>query len=340
MSENANKLFIVDGDRVKMLRKSMNLSVKELSKKVNISERAINKIENNEQKDGSSAEYILKLADYFDISIDYLVGRCDEKTYKGITDTYHNAANVRARIAYEEYLVDGRKKKKSDSTISDVKAPWPYNLAEAVLYNSNRGNKMLKDDQHMRYPLTDDQIKGLEYIISKLDESEQKVVNLYFKNGKTQEETSSELQKSKERTIQIIHRIVRKMSRPTFVDYIIFGYQQYTDKVNEYNKLLNDLLCTQYEIKKSDAKAQHIQGEINNNICFQHSGRISSFTTINVLDLSPRTHTCLQRAGISTIGELICHTEEEIGGIRNLGLKSLKEIKNALEDNGLAFKEK
>lgn len=59
---------------------------------------------------------------------------------------------------------------------------------------------------------------------------------------------------------------------------------------------------------------------------------------IEELVLSVRSSNCLMRAGIKTIGELTNKTEEDMIKVRNLGRKSLKEIKEKLEAYGLGFK--
>jgi len=58
---------------------------------------------------------------------------------------------------------------------------------------------------------------------------------------------------------------------------------------------------------------------------------------IEDLDLSVRSYNCLKRAGIHTLGELIDKTEEDMMKVRNLGKKSLKEVKQKLEELGLAL---
>lgn len=60
--------------------------------------------------------------------------------------------------------------------------------------------------------------------------------------------------------------------------------------------------------------------------------------TIESLELSVRSYNCLKRAGISTIGELTGKTEEDMMKIKNLGKKSLKEVKEKLISLGLSFK--
>ncbi len=64
----------------------------------------------------------------------------------------------------------------------------------------------------------------------------------------------------------------------------------------------------------------------------------STTMMIEDLDLSVRSYNCLKRAGIQTVEELTQKTEEEMMRVRNLGKKSLKEVKDKLHDMGLGFK--
>ncbi len=59
---------------------------------------------------------------------------------------------------------------------------------------------------------------------------------------------------------------------------------------------------------------------------------------IEELDLSVRSYNCLKRAGINTVEELIKKTEEDMMKVRNLGKKSLEEVKSKLNDLGLALR--
>lgn len=60
---------------------------------------------------------------------------------------------------------------------------------------------------------------------------------------------------------------------------------------------------------------------------------------IEDLDLSVRSYNCLKRANIQTVQELISRTEDDMNKIRNLGKKSLKEIKEKITELGLSYKE-
>jgi len=60
---------------------------------------------------------------------------------------------------------------------------------------------------------------------------------------------------------------------------------------------------------------------------------------IEELDLSVRSFNCLKRAGINTIRELVVKTDEDMIKVRNLGKKSLEEVKQKLGALGLSLRE-
>ena len=60
--------------------------------------------------------------------------------------------------------------------------------------------------------------------------------------------------------------------------------------------------------------------------------------TIEELELSVRSFNCLKRAAINTVEELTHKTEDDMMKVRNLGKKSLDEVKHKLEELGLGLK--
>ena len=60
---------------------------------------------------------------------------------------------------------------------------------------------------------------------------------------------------------------------------------------------------------------------------------------VESLNLSVRSFNCLKRAGISKVSELLDMTEDEIIKMRNFGKKSLDEIKQVLDERGLALRQ-
>ncbi|WP_270642460.1 DNA-directed RNA polymerase subunit alpha [Limosilactobacillus mucosae] len=61
--------------------------------------------------------------------------------------------------------------------------------------------------------------------------------------------------------------------------------------------------------------------------------------TIEELDLSVRSYNCLKRADIQTVKDLTERTETDMMKVRNLGQKSLEEIKLKLADLGVGFRQ-
>ena len=61
---------------------------------------------------------------------------------------------------------------------------------------------------------------------------------------------------------------------------------------------------------------------------------------IEDMDLTVRSYNCLKREGITTVGELVQKSEEDLLEIRNFGQKSIDEVKAKLEEMGLGLKNK
>lgn len=69
--------------KLKELRLKRNLSQKELAKKLNITQTALSRLESGTTT--AHEEIIVKVADFFDVSTDYLLGRTEIKNiYKFI----------------------------------------------------------------------------------------------------------------------------------------------------------------------------------------------------------------------------------------------------------------
>ncbi|HWB73112.1 MAG TPA: DNA-directed RNA polymerase subunit alpha [Egibacteraceae bacterium] len=58
---------------------------------------------------------------------------------------------------------------------------------------------------------------------------------------------------------------------------------------------------------------------------------------IEDMDLSVRSYNCLKREGVSTVGELVQKSEQDLLDIRNFGQKSIEEVKQKLAEMGLSL---
>ena len=83
------------------------------------------------------------------------------------------------------------------------------------------------------------------------------------------------------------------------------------------------------QVSEMDSVMKEAQGEV------QNKGLVMM---IEDLDLSVRSYNCLKRAGIQTVEELTQKTEDEMMRVRNLGKKTLKEVKDKIYELGLSFK--
>lgn len=70
------------GNRIKLLREEKKLKQEELAKILSISSSAIGMYERNEREPND--ELKLKLSEYFDVSIDYLLGKTDIRKAEAI----------------------------------------------------------------------------------------------------------------------------------------------------------------------------------------------------------------------------------------------------------------
>lgn len=80
-------------------------------------------------------------------------------------------------------------------------------------------------------------------------------------------------------------------------------------------------------------------GSLMNDNSFD-SGEKKVNIAIDDLDLTVRSYNCLKRAGIATVQDLCAKTEDEMSRVRNLGKKSLKEVKEKLAELNLSFAKK
>lgn len=63
------------GERIKMLRMERNIKQSELGEAVGLTYTAVSDIERGRRT--TTIEKLVALADYFDVSVDYLIGRTD-----------------------------------------------------------------------------------------------------------------------------------------------------------------------------------------------------------------------------------------------------------------------
>lgn len=95
------------GEILTKLRKDLKLSQTAVAKKINVSAVNYNRYENNQRSPDN--ETLVLLADFFDVSIDYLLGRTSEKKY--LSETENDAeTNLIAAHATKDLTEEEQKK--------------------------------------------------------------------------------------------------------------------------------------------------------------------------------------------------------------------------------------
>jgi len=127
------------GRRIKHLRKEMNLLQKDLAEKLNLTQQTISLYESEKRQ--PDYETLQKIANFFNVSVDYLLGRTDEK--KIILDSVNDASI--------EYYADNK-------IIKDINGLSPESKKDLEEYI-----KLLKlRDMQKRYKENSDELATLD----------------------------------------------------------------------------------------------------------------------------------------------------------------------------------
>ncbi len=170
----------------------------------------------------------------------------------------------------------------------------------------------------------------LEFLLTKLviTDREEKIIRLYYIDGKTFEEIGREFGTTRERIRQIQEKAIKKLK--LFKKYFYDGKWCLMEELakEEYQKYLE----TQKSFRTYESAKQYIlQYESGTFLPIKEQ-------KIENLNLTMRSYNCLKRAGIRTIGDLLNFSYYDLIKIRNLGRKSMKEILDEIHDLGLVLK--
>ncbi len=83
-------------ERLRTLREGMRFSQKKMADLLGVAQPSINRYEHGQSV--PSVDTLVKYADYFDVSMDYITGRCDApqgKLYRAVPPAYTNNSELR-----------------------------------------------------------------------------------------------------------------------------------------------------------------------------------------------------------------------------------------------------
>lgn len=285
------------------------------------------------------ADILCKVADYFAVPTDYILGRCElGKTYKADMKKLYEES-------YEKYLkVKLKRGKKIENDQSAIESTYPYNLLEAIYVTDPLGITEF-------VPLSDEQLEGLNYAVTNtLTEREQHFIKRHFEEYATLDDIANEEHIGRERVRQIIARALRKLRHPSRFNYIRYGIN--AAKINIYMKELErkkeqiEELEAYIEAHKDLFKPKEVPDNlpsVSNNLPYGF--------VLDDLNLSVRSYNCMVRSAVYNGYELAdlrgsmpvsyvedLFVDDKILKVRNLGQKSLYEIANRLKELGSTSK--
>ena len=176
---------------------------------------------------------------------------------------------------------------------------YPLNLIQAINEHCWHCPTLPTDD------ITPQMREGLHYSLASLIDREQLIIRLRYQERQTLATIGAELGVTGERVRTLINKTLRKLASPPLLGYIKYGK-------DEYERLL--------------AKAEeNRQIELKNKLQL----------TVEELDLTVRSFNCLIKRGCNIVADIVKLTEDEIVNTKNLGMRSVTEIANKLQEIGI-----
>ena len=172
-------------------------------------------------------------------------------------------------------------------------------------------------------------------VLDGLSPRERATILSYYKEEKTLEEVAKEFGVTRERIRQIIHKGIRKMRHPMRKRTIEYSEEEISImRENESKK--KEIEDLREELNKKLASLKRMGVEADN---LKASAEADAMKVkgedIEELYLSIRSHNCLKRAGVETIGDLENLVQRDgfqgLIRVRNLGRKSIDEIFSKLD---------
>lgn len=176
--------------------------------------------------------------------------------------------------------------------------------------------------------ITADNLAGLHYVLSLLDEREREIIRLRYEESHTQAAIGEMFGISGGRIRQIEQKVLRKLRTPPKWNYIKCGISGNMKRLvaDSYSRGYTEGYKIGYKNGDHDARngvsAPKVPDEILN-------------LPIETLGLSVRAFNCLKAARCDLIGDVVRLDEERIMRMRNLGKVSADEITRSLHKRGI-----
>lgn len=200
----------------------------------------------------------------------------------------------------------------------DVNRTFPYNIVPYITgeYSNEylNGESDTPSASAQCFFSPEQMLKAMAQILS---EREMEIIRLRFDRRMTLEEVGMELGVTRERVRQLESKALRKL----------------TNHIRE----LQCVPVSELDTMRKEIAALKRMVDAQQQLVDKHEQLMAR--PITELDLSVRAYNCLKRAGIDTFGDLCSLTDAKVQRLRNLGMKSYREICDAMKEAGLKFAE-
>lgn len=222
--------------------------------------------------------------------------------------------SFRALEEAREYVIkmkELRKRKESN---------YPYDLIDYLFWGEKIDIEFWGEKIDIEY-VENKFDENFEYAMRYFGEREREIMKQYYKNGLTLESIGLKEGITRCRVQQILEKGLRKLRYRR--DTIRYG--------KEVEELYDDIEALKVKL---ELQKERLIGELKNK-----EDDVNKALEIEDVGLSRRTYNCLKRYGINYVYELKGKSERELMKIRNLGQKSLKEVKELMKSKGLLVEE-
>lgn len=252
---------------------------------------------------------------------------------KGATGTSYDVVMT---IYSKTYRKSFKTLEEARTYLNELKESRKYIVRKDFEYPQDLIYEIFRDDEDIDIVYIEQNFdENFEYILNTLSEREVLVLDGYYRKGYVLESLSFQLDVTRERVRQILMKALRKIKHPSRRSYLKYGVKVkrlqsgVKELEEELTRLYNEKISIIKELNIKIAGFEEEQKRISDNVLFKEIGE---------LDLTVRTYNCLNRARLKTIGDIVKKTEDDMKKIRNLGKKSLKEIREKLYQFNLDFK--
>lgn len=175
-------------------------------------------------------------------------------------------------------------------------------------------------------------------ILGCLKEREERIIRLRYglEDGKrhTLEEIGKEFGVTRERIRQLEQKGLRKLRTFSRRDRI----RAYVDPELDIEEILRQFMEKTLVIRRPRTAAERLL-ESSDSKYINEDGSISDDLPIEELGLSDRPYNCIKGAGVNTLGELCSMSVEDVRGLGNFGITSMREVRSVLLEYDRVLKE-